>query len=586
MEAVENTLRAGDRLDRYELLCPIASGGMASVWLARLRGKRGFEKLFAIKTIRTELVEDPRFQEMFLDEARITSGIQHPNVAQILDLGEQKDVLFIVMEWVDGDSLAKIRKLVVKAGATVPLGPALRIVADACAGLHAAHELRDEAGRPLGIVHRDVSPQNILVSTGGAVKVIDFGIAKAQNRRQGETRTGIVKGKLQYMAPEQVKKGRSVDRRADVWALGVCLHELVAGRLPSEGDDDVEVIRKLLADEAPQCAEGLPDAVARVLAQSIAINPDERFSTAVAMQRAIEGAMKELGEGATGDDVAAFVRAALPELAERRRAFVSQAIAQARDRSEPGSYPREEVAFAPTIVSDQSSGPRSAEDARAIALTKRKSGGRIALRSGKDDSSVVGSEIDEPFEIPKRSRLGYWLLFSSLIVAGSVASGVRWIPALRGSVFPGIASQGAPSSQATRTSAPAPSTSASIAVPSAATPHVEPSAVAPISQGNRGAARWAVEVSEPHPSASAAAITDAGVTTARDAEPIADGAGLAAAVALPDAAVSGTPPAAAAAPSAPAVAASAAAEPVPTTEDDPNNPYNNSVVPLAPVVDP
>ena len=152
-------LRPGYRLDRYELLAPIASGGMASVWLARLRGKRGFEKLFAIKTIRTELVGDPRFQEMFLDEARIASGIQHPNVAQILDLGEQEDVLYLVMEWVGGESLDKIRHLVAKRRELLPIGVTLRVLADACAGLHAAHELRDDAGESLGIVHRDVSPQ-------------------------------------------------------------------------------------------------------------------------------------------------------------------------------------------------------------------------------------------------------------------------------------------------------------------------------------------------------------------------------------------------------------------------------------------
>src|ERR1700690_424435 len=127
MEATESVLRAGYRLDRYELLCPIASGGMAAVWLARLRGKRGFEKLFAVKTIRTELVDDPRFQEMFLDEARIASGIQHSNVAQILDLGEENDTLYIVMEWVDGDSLAKIRKLFAKRHELLPLGIVLRV---------------------------------------------------------------------------------------------------------------------------------------------------------------------------------------------------------------------------------------------------------------------------------------------------------------------------------------------------------------------------------------------------------------------------------------------------------------------------
>src|ERR1700730_12483319 len=149
MEAAESVLRAGYRLDRYELLCPIASGGMATVWLARLRGKRGFEKLFAIKTIRTDLVDDPRFQEMFLDEARIASGIQHPNVAQILDLGEKDGVLYIVMEWVDGESLAKVRKFAAKAGVRMPLGIVLRVLADACAGLHAAHELKDEEGKVL-----------------------------------------------------------------------------------------------------------------------------------------------------------------------------------------------------------------------------------------------------------------------------------------------------------------------------------------------------------------------------------------------------------------------------------------------------
>src|SRR5262245_58532007 len=202
MEDTEARIVPGYRLDRYELLAPIASGGMASVWLARLRGKRGFERLFAIKTIKTELTDDNRFQEMFLDEARIASGIQHPNVAQILDLGEQDDILYIVMEWVDGESLAKVRWLARKNGTPIPLGLSLRIIADACAGLHAAHELSDRQGNSLGVVHRDVSPQNILVTCTGSVKVIDFGVAKARDRRAGQTQTGVVKGKIRYMAPE------------------------------------------------------------------------------------------------------------------------------------------------------------------------------------------------------------------------------------------------------------------------------------------------------------------------------------------------------------------------------------------------
>jgi eukaryotic-like serine/threonine-protein kinase len=429
MEAAESVLRAGYRLDRYELLCPIASGGMATVWLARLRGKRGFEKLFAIKTIRTELVDDPRFQEMLLDEARIASGIQHPNVAQILDLGEQQDVLFIVMEWVDGDSLAKVRKLVAKRGHRLPVGVVLRILADACAGLHAAHELRDAQGEALEIVHRDVSPQNILLGTSGAVKIIDFGIAKAHGRKQGETRTGVVKGKIQYMAPEQVKKGREADRRADVWALGVCLHELVSGKLPYDGDDDVEVIRKLMTDEVPPMAEGIPEAIVRVLERSVALDADARFPTAAGMQRALEAAMKELGEAATTEDVAAFLRSELPELAQKRRDVVNKAIEDSRDRSVPSGETKmhePDVAFAPTVVSDATPAlsqrePRAdrPSDVGTVALVKKKPSGAEApspLLVGGSDALDL-----EPIEIPKKSKAWLWIMLV-LLVGGGVAA--------------------------------------------------------------------------------------------------------------------------------------------------------------------
>ena len=216
----ESALRPGYLLDRYELVAPVAQGGMAAVWLAQLRGKRGFEKLFGIKTIKTDLEVDTRFQEMFLEEARIASGIERPNVAHIVDLGEQANVLYIVMEWVAGESLTKVSRLARKKGTPLPLGLTLRLMADACAGLHAAHELSDSHGENLGVVHRDVSPQNILVTAAGAVKVIDFGVAKARNRRAGETAEGVVKGKVRYMAPEQVKN-ENVDRRADIWAIGV-----------------------------------------------------------------------------------------------------------------------------------------------------------------------------------------------------------------------------------------------------------------------------------------------------------------------------------------------------------------------------
>jgi serine/threonine-protein kinase len=543
MDAAENVLRAGDKLDRYELLCPIASGGMATVWLARLRGKRGFEKLFAIKTIRTELVEDPRFQEMFLDEARIASGIQHPNVAQIIDLGEANDVLFIVMEWVDGDSLAKIRKLALRRATELPVGVALRALADAGAGLHAAHELRDSRGGPLGIVHRDVSPQNLLVSTAGSVKVIDFGIAKSQNRSQGETGTGVVKGKIQYMAPEQVKKGRTVDRRTDVWALGVCLHELVAGRPPYGGDDDVEVIRKLLHDEPPLLAEGLPEPVARILARSIAMDPDDRFPTAAGLQRALESAMKELGEPTTSDDVGSFLRATFPELEDRRRRLVTQAVEAAQERhSHPalgsasaGDATADEVAFAPTVISDETSAPRTKGEARAIALTKRKTPVTTPLPARVAEPRPLFPNADVELHPPRRSTgLTVFVVFA--VIAGGLAFGARWMGLWGG-----------------RGEAPVP-----VSAPA-------PSAVA-APESNPPAAVLPVTLPDPP--------VDPGVPPAapRPRERVTEPADL-----RPGAVLDAGTPAAASDAQVLELEASAAAQPSaapPAPDDDPNNPYN------------
>jgi eukaryotic-like serine/threonine-protein kinase len=327
----EAALAPGSTLDRYELLCPLAEGGMATVWLARMQGKRGFEKLVAIKTIRAELVDDPRFEEMFLDEARIASGIAHPNVAQIIDLGEKSGILYLVMEWVDGESLAKIRKFAAKAHVRIPLGLSLRIISDACAGLHAAHELKGSEGTELGVVHRDVSPQNILVSTAGAVKVIDFGIAKAQNRLGTRTRTGIVKGKVQYMAPEQAR-GEDHDRRVDVWALGVCLYELVSDRLPFDGDNPLEVLSRITSEDPPPIEDVVPSGVRDIIAGALARRPEDRFPTAASLRRSLENALGHLGMNSSTEDVAAFIDAYMPNRAAERREVVAQALRAAESR--------------------------------------------------------------------------------------------------------------------------------------------------------------------------------------------------------------------------------------------------------------
>ena len=218
---------------------------MASVWVARLKGKHGFEKLVAIKTILPQYSNDVTFQRMFLDEARIACGIEHTNVAQIFELGDEQGVLYLVMEWVDGDSLAKLQRAVERKGTSIPYGVSLRILADACGGLHAAHDLRGKNGALLGVVHRDISPENILLAAKGTAKLIDFGIAKARDRLAGETSAGVLKGKVHYMAPEQAL-GEATDLRADVWAVGAVLYHLVAGRPPFDGSNQLATLHMLV----------------------------------------------------------------------------------------------------------------------------------------------------------------------------------------------------------------------------------------------------------------------------------------------------------------------------------------------------
>ena len=216
-----STLGPGARLGRYELLCPVAYGGMARVWAARQHGQRGFQKTVAIKTILPHLAHNPEFERMFLDEARIAAGVHHPNVTEIYELGEEGHVLYLAMEWVNGDSLVHVLKgIASKQAQPIELRIAARIIADACAGLHAAHELTDDDGSLLNVVHRDVSPHNIMVSLEGTVKMTDFGVAKAFGQSHQATMAGQVKGKVAYMAPEHIG-GTTFDRRADIFAMGV-----------------------------------------------------------------------------------------------------------------------------------------------------------------------------------------------------------------------------------------------------------------------------------------------------------------------------------------------------------------------------
>jgi serine/threonine protein kinase len=315
----------GTRLGRYELLVPIARGGMARVWAARLHGQRGFQKLVAIKTILPHLAEEAEFERMFLDEARIASGVHHPNVCEIYELGEEKHTLYLVMEWVNGDSLARVLRATGKTEA-VDARVIARVVADACAGLHAAHELTDEDGRALGVVHRDLSPHNLLLTADGTAKVADFGVAKALGQLHEATSAGQLKGKIAYMAPEQVT-GAAIDRRSDVFSLGCVLYEATTGQRPFRGDGDHQVMHAVLKGEFPAPTTLLrqyPQELERIVMRALSPQPILRYPTAERMRFALEEFLAR-GQLVTQSNVAQVVRARIGEQIDRRKERIRQA---------------------------------------------------------------------------------------------------------------------------------------------------------------------------------------------------------------------------------------------------------------------
>lgn len=293
---------------------------MANVWLARFRGKHGFEKLVAIKTILPEHALDDRFRKMFLDEARIASGIEHPNVAKILDLGEWHDHLYLVMEYVNGDAFSRLRRLMSKRGVKMPVQLSIRILADLCAGLHASHEQRGADGELAGVIHRDVSPQNVLIPDNGSAKLIDFGVAKARDRIGGETGGAITKGKSRYMAPEQAL-GQPIDRRADLFAVGAMAYEIFEGVSPYEGPNDMARLHALMTGAEVKEVRAAPHpAIEKLIVKALARDPEKRFKTALEIRGALEDAMVQLRVRATSDDVAEFfAKHAADRIAERKR---------------------------------------------------------------------------------------------------------------------------------------------------------------------------------------------------------------------------------------------------------------------------
>ena len=278
-------------IGRYALYGEIASGGMATVHLGRLVGDGGFARTVAVKRLHPQFAKDPDFVTMFMDEARLAARIHHPNVVATLDVTAHDGELFLVMDYVEGESLARLARTARKRNERIPLPIIATVVRALLDGLHAAHEATDEKGRQLDIVHRDVSPQNVLVGTDGVARMLDFGVAKASSRAHA-TRDGEVKGKIAYMAPEQLKSG-IVDRRADLYATGVVLWELLTGERFYGAGSDGEMIAKVLNTRAepPSLRGGPPNpALDDVVMRALSVQPKDRFATARSMANALEEA--------------------------------------------------------------------------------------------------------------------------------------------------------------------------------------------------------------------------------------------------------------------------------------------------------
>ena len=428
-----DALRRGTRLARYELLVPIAKGGMARVWAARLHGQRGFSKTVAIKTILPHLAEEPEFERMFLDEARIAALVHHPNVCEIYELGEEGKVLYIVMEWVNGESLIQLLR---SSGKMAPMDARLagRIVADACAGLHAAHQLTDDDGRPLGVVHRDVSPHNILVGADGQVKVADFGVAKALGQAHSATQAGQAKGKMAYMAPEQI--AGQADRRSDVFSMGIVLYEATTGKRPYGGANDAETMHQILAGQyvpPSRIIRGYPPELEQIVARAMSSDPAQRFPTAEKMRVAIEEWLAKSGPIVTSAMIGSFVQQRIGADLEKRREKIriaASASVRTDDASSPGM----------PGSSPNHAGVSTGTPSVQSAVDGVQSGQRLVPAAGSGSGSAAAGSLPQPAAAPPST--GKYVLAAVVGILVAVGLGTGVILYLRNKADDGFTSRG------------------------------------------------------------------------------------------------------------------------------------------------
>ncbi len=470
---------------RYQLCFELASGGMAKVYLARITGIAGFEKLVALKRIHSHLADQEEFVEMFLDEARIASRIDHPNVCTVFDFGHANGDYYIAMEFLLGETVARLIKTAAANPGLVrsPRWTALvlRIGAEVCEGLHAAHELRNAKGELLNVVHRDVSPHNLFVGYDGSVKIVDFGIARAAHRLH-VTQVGTIKGRHAYMAPEQAD-GRTVDRRADIWSVGVIMFEALTGKRLFRRATDTDTLIALMKEPIPKLSDVWPEAppeVEALVMKALERDPEERWPTARKLGRRIERCLMGLEEPAGKAEVADLMEELFPEAREERKRMVDDA------RTMPAGEVR-----------------RVLDDSSPLAV----------------EPVALGADVEPTRLARRRKRL------SMLALGVGVAGGVLLTLAVTRSASPEPSGEGAAGAEAVAGAEAAAATEAAAGAEAVAATEAAPEAAAV-------AAAEAVAATEAAPEAAAAAATEA----APEAAAVAAAAAAAEAAAAPEAA--------------------------------------------------
>jgi len=417
-------LKQGSKLGDNELMLRIGRGGMATVWVARERAKDPKDdRLVAVKAMLIELADETEFVTMFLDEVRLVRAIKHPNVVEIYDVGDSDGIMWMSMEWVEGESLHTV---IAEAGKrrAIPAELAVKIIADAASGLHAAHELRDLDGSLRGVVHRDVSPHNILIGTNGTVKLVDFGVAKAVGRISEATRAGQLKGKFGYMSPEQAL-GKAVDRRSDIFSLGIVLFELTTSRRLFRGEHDIDTLKLVIGGPIPKPTSidpKYPAGLERIVLKALDRDVEGRYQTAHELAEDLRGYLKSERIVVAQSGLAGLMKRVLGERIEQRRKAGRAALkALGSGQAAQSDLLSGDLAFTPTgkdrITVSGVSSVSSVTGSNLSSLSNITSPSRV----GRPSSSFSGLRREasqpQPSSLSAGSIIGYAIGALGLLVA-------------------------------------------------------------------------------------------------------------------------------------------------------------------------